>query len=381
MLKYIFKVRRGARSEPGGSSSLPPKVYDPQQHLSGSNTSTFPKHEPGPAFTPSYSINPTDYVTSPPPSLPTSSLVTPCPVDYVGSSPVPMPHMPAQAAEPETAEDEGRYRSAEPRHPPQVSQPNLPPPYMQPPVLSPNARIIYHRPHLRDLPAELPATPVPARYELSSVSSPSELPTASTTKPGSVPSSVSIRQPGTTPWNSPSDVSNISGTTIVASPTRFQSSPSSPSMNKDASDMHYQGENSGIKKFTVDIFCPPKKDANGIRRKPLPRDVREFRLAKLAVIPIVAGRRTFVSIDVVFGQLDERFSELVEKHFSFCSQTTFTKLDPDSVHGDVVYAVGPLNIAYRDGDCATLYVRFRSPTDVATFQTNFDNMKHYTEQD
>lgn len=145
--------------------------------------------------------------------------------------------------------------------------------------------------------------------------------------------------------------------------------------------MHYQGENSGIKKFTVDIFCPPKKDANGIRRKPLPRDVREFRLAKLAVIPIVAGRRTFVSIDVVFGQLDERFSELVEKHFSFCSQTTFTKLDPDSVHGDVVYAVGPLNIAYRDGDCATLYVRFRSPTDVATFQTNFDNMKHYTEQD
>jgi hypothetical protein len=68
-----------------------------------------------------------------------------------------------------------------------------------------------------------------------------------------------------------------------------------------------QNEDDGIKKFVVDVFCPLKRDANGNRREQIPRDVREFRLAKVALIPIVAGKRTFVSFDVVFGEMDKAF--------------------------------------------------------------------------
>jgi hypothetical protein len=75
-------------------------------------------------------------------------------------------------------------------------------------------------------------------------------------------------------------------------------------------------DDDGIKKFVIDIYCPMKRDANGNRREQIPRDVREFRLAKVALIPIVAGKRTFVSFDVVFGEIDKVYSDLVEKHFS-----------------------------------------------------------------
>ena len=66
----------------------------------------------------------------------------------------------------------------------------------------------------------------------------------------------------------------------------------------------------------MDIYCPLRRDANGVHREQIPRDVREFRLAKIALIPIVAGKRSFVSFDVVFGEMDKTFSNLVEKHFS-----------------------------------------------------------------
>jgi hypothetical protein len=44
--------------------------------------------------------------------------------------------------------------------------------------------------------------------------------------------------------------------------------------------------------------------------------VREFRLARVALIPVVAGARKFVSIDVVFGEVDMKFAAIVEKHFT-----------------------------------------------------------------
>lgn len=79
-------------------------------------------------------------------------------------------------------------------------------------------------------------------------------------------------------------------------------------------------EDDGVKKFVVDVFCPLKRDANRNRREQIPRDVREFRLAKVALIPIVAGKRTFVSLDVVFGEVDKSYAGLVEKHFSCACQ-------------------------------------------------------------
>jgi hypothetical protein len=100
------------------------------------------------------------------------------------------------------------------------------------------------------------------------------------------------------------------GTTLVLSP----GSLNTRSSDKISVQVH-SGE-PGITKYTVDIFCQRKADGNGNRREELPRDVREFRLAKLALIPIVAGARKFVSIDVVFGDIDKQYAAMVEKHFA-----------------------------------------------------------------
>lgn len=44
-------------------------------------------------------------------------------------------------------------------------------------------------------------------------------------------------------------------------------------------------------------------------------------------------------------------------------QTKFTKLSLDAVIGAQVYTIGPLNIAYRDGDRSIVYMKFPSPED------------------
>jgi hypothetical protein len=102
----------------------------------------------------------------------------------------------------------------------------------------------------------------------------------------------------------------MSGTTLVPSPC----SPNTRSSDRISAQV--QSGEQGIKKYTVDIFCQRKEDINGNRREEIPRDVREFRLAKLALIPIVAGTRKFVSIDVVFGDMDKQYATMVEKHFA-----------------------------------------------------------------
>jgi hypothetical protein len=43
--------------------------------------------------------------------------------------------------------------------------------------------------------------------------------------------------------------------------------------------------------------------------------VREFRLAKVALIPVAAGERRFVSLDVVFGEIDKGVAGILEKHY------------------------------------------------------------------
>jgi hypothetical protein len=52
-----------------------------------------------------------------------------------------------------------------------------------------------------------------------------------------------------------------------------------------------------------------------MEREEIPRDVREFRLAKVALIPVVAGERRFVSLDIVFGEVDKAVAGLLEKHY------------------------------------------------------------------
>lgn len=43
--------------------------------------------------------------------------------------------------------------------------------------------------------------------------------------------------------------------------------------------------------------------------------MREFRLAKVALIPVAAGERRFVSLDVVFGEVDKGVAGILEKHY------------------------------------------------------------------
>jgi hypothetical protein len=155
-------------------------------------------------------------------------------------------------------------------------------------------------------PVELPGSTVPPRYEL-----PNDSVQRQTPIPPRTPQQAARQSPHLV-WPSP----NGSSTTLVSSPRSEIHSPTlghakhkiipSPSGNTDE----------GIKKFVVDIYCPLKRDASGNRREQFPRDIREFRLAKVALIPIVAGKRTFLSLDVVFGDIDKLYSDIVEKHFS-----------------------------------------------------------------
>jgi hypothetical protein len=64
----------------------------------------------------------------------------------------------------------------------------------------------------------------------------------------------------------------------------------------------------------VNIFCQRKAEL-GMEREEIPRDVREFRLAKVALIPVLAGERRFVSLDVVFGEVDKAVAGFLEKHY------------------------------------------------------------------
>jgi hypothetical protein len=81
--------------------------------------------------------------------------------------------------------------------------------------------------------------------------------------------------------------------------------------------------NQGIIKHTVNIFCQRK--AEEPRQEEYPRDIREFRLAKVALIPVVAGQRRFVSLDVVFGEVHKPLAAYLEKHF--LSESTLYRKD------------------------------------------------------
>ncbi|KAF2680721.1 hypothetical protein K458DRAFT_392762 [Lentithecium fluviatile CBS 122367] len=156
-------------------------------------------------------------------------------------------------------------------------------------------------------------------------------------------------------------------------------SPALGNTKTGAPQSHVQNGSDGIKKNVVDIYCPLKPNANGDRRAQIPRDVREFRLAKVALIPTIDGKRTFVSFDVVFGEMDKGIFDLVEKYFSCCRKNQMTKHSPEAVKSGQVYTIAQLNIAYRDGSRATVYIKFSSPEEKNRFKADFLDMWRYVE--
>jgi hypothetical protein len=71
-----------------------------------------------------------------------------------------------------------------------------------------------------------------------------------------------------------------------------------------------------VSTYTARVFCQWKSDlhSDSIFRE-LPRDIREFRVAKMTLIPVIAGERRFVSLDLIFGEVDKNVASLLEKHF------------------------------------------------------------------
>ncbi|PVH93983.1 hypothetical protein DM02DRAFT_694377 [Periconia macrospinosa] len=204
-------------------------------------------------------------------------------------------------------------------------------------------------------PAELYGSTVPPLYELPAANTPGQHLTATPTSPPASATSQSFGS--TTPLPS-----------LQSPPTEHSANPALP-----------RAQDLPIKRYTVDIFCPLKRDAQGIRRQQIPRDVREFRLAKVALIPIIAGSRRFVSFDVVFGETDKAYARLVEKHFSFFSETQFLKLSQDAVNGGEVYTVGPMNIAYQEGERETVYLMFTGDGKQENFKADFFDLRRYVE--
>lgn len=69
-----------------------------------------------------------------------------------------------------------------------------------------------------------------------------------------------------------------------------------------------------VSRYQIHIYCQHKTtNPNPIRE--IPRDIREFRTAKLALIPVAAGPHHHVSIDIVYGEIDKNIAGILESHF------------------------------------------------------------------
>jgi hypothetical protein len=146
---------------------------------------------------------------------------------------------------------------------------------------------------------ELPASQVPPRYELAEATTP-----RASLAPSSTNTSTSSRKS----WTNPSSHTTPATTPSTSPPpVSYRHSVNAPIPVEPSTS------NQGITKCTVNIFCQRK--AEGPRQELFPRDIREFRLAKVALIPVVAGQRRFVSLDVVFGEVDKPLAAYLEKHF------------------------------------------------------------------
>jgi hypothetical protein len=162
----------------------------------------------------------------------------------------------------------------------------------------------------------MPASPMPVRYELP-VNSPARQPSPN---PPFQPLTQAQRYlQGQRPQNfftpPPSTATNPTPPpTYRTSVTGHPTPPATPSSKRPYSGIGLQPGT--VSKYTAKVFCQRKstsKSANPVLETP--RDISEFRLAKIALIPVVAGERSFVSIDIVFGEIDKGIAGLLEKHF------------------------------------------------------------------
>ncbi|KAF3912028.1 hypothetical protein ABW21_db0200442 [Orbilia brochopaga] len=310
---------------------------------------------------------PVQYAANPPP-------VSPEVVDYIRSQPGPPPGF--------MNSDNG----------PPVSPPMVDYGYAQGPPASINA--LLHQPPLQPPSPELPAysspeppRPSQPRYPGANENSSNKRPNFNAQEHEWVPPPQPIRRdPYTTPRNENSayastdnssasslyDAPYTGGSTSTA-PTSYYSPSRSdfptptvqqypaygqpPGAPKIGAGMDDDGEDPNVSKFAARIFCQRKR-AEGDTREEFPRDIREFRLANLALIKLAAGRERHVLLDAVFGELDKQVAPLLEKHWYVTPQT---RVQDCSISGSsLATKIGPIMVAYK-GDSSVLYVEFGSP--------------------
>ncbi|EPS44524.1 hypothetical protein H072_1495 [Dactylellina haptotyla CBS 200.50] len=152
----------------------------------------------------------------------------------------------------------------------------------------------------------------------------------------------------------------ISDEKYYPGPSQGQKSPSTAQGSGTS-----KGKDPNVSKYVVRIFCQRKRE-DGDNREESPRDIREFRLANLALINLVAGGQKYVLLDAVFGELDKPVASLLEKHWFL---STNTKVEEYSVSGGKrTVRIERIMVAYR-GVESTLYVEFKSEEDHARFAT------------
>ncbi|KAF2454882.1 hypothetical protein BDY21DRAFT_96233 [Lineolata rhizophorae] len=151
-------------------------------------------------------------------------------------------------------------------------------------------------------------------------------------------------------------------------------------------------------RYDVRIFCQRKVNHTHERLFEIPRDVAEFRRAKLSLLPVAAGRHRHFSLDVAFGELDRDLASLLEKHFLVTGDTMNTAYEVSSERADrPIRQVWPLTVAYS-GTESRLFLEFRSLADCeswlgafwivtatyraspgATFDSDYSTMKRFVQ--
>ncbi|KAK6362813.1 hypothetical protein TWF730_000266 [Orbilia blumenaviensis] len=123
-----------------------------------------------------------------------------------------------------------------------------------------------------------------------------------------------------------------------------------------------------VSKFVVRLFCQRKRE-EGDTHEESPRDIREFRLANLALIKLAAGAERYVLLDAVFGELDKAIAPLLEKHWYLTLNTTVE--DHFVPGGKHVVAIGKVMVAYK-GTQSTIYADFKKDEDYARFKMEME---------
>ncbi|KAK6516360.1 hypothetical protein TWF506_006269 [Arthrobotrys conoides] len=171
-------------------------------------------------------------------------------------------------------------------------------------------------------------------------------------------------------YNPPfSSVSGSTAPTSVYSADRSNFAPSIPNTPSTYTDSTTaSADDANVSKFAVRLFCQRKRKEEDTHEE-LPRDIREFRIANLALIKLEAGGERYVLLDAVFGELDKAIAPLLEKHWYL---TLDTKIEDHYVPGGKhVVAIGNIMVAYK-GTQSTLYADFRKDDDYARFKLEME---------